>query len=156
MKFFLQDKVWGKVFEIVGEENVNKTLEQLDAREYSYTRDTANVFFKDPMSVNNKDNNKTSIPANVYFANTQHKNFIGEHEDLSKTAGVITKSRGQIGHNVEYLFRLVDFMRENGLNDNEDEYLFALNDLVRSIVGIPSTLKNWQQISSDENFKHLC
>lgn len=143
------------VFEIEGEENVTKTLEQLDAREYSYTRDTANVFFKNPLSVNN-NNNKSFVPAIVYFANTKHKNFIGEHEDLAKTADVITKSRGQIGHNVEYLFRLVDFMNENELDDSEDKYLFELNNLVRSSIGIPSTLKNWQLISSDENFKRFC
>lgn len=152
------DKVWGKVFEIVGEENVNITLEQLDAREYSYTRDTANVFFKDPLinTTNTNDNNKPFVPAIVYFANTQHKNFIGENENITKTADVIANSRGQIGHNVEYLFRLVDFMRENQLDGSADEYLFALNDLVRSSVGISSTLNSWQQISNDENFKHFC
>ena len=142
------------MFEIVGEENVNKTLEQLDARESSYTRDTANVFFKEPLI--DTPNDKTFVPAIVYFANTQHKNFIGENEDITRTANVIANSRGQAGHNVEYLCRLVDFMRENELDGSADEYLFTLNDLVRSSVGISSTLNSWQQISNDENFKHFC
>ena len=76
------------MFEIVGEENVNKTLEQLDARESSYTRDTANVFFKEPLI--DTPNNKTFVPAIVYFANTQHKNFIGENEDITRTANAVS------------------------------------------------------------------
>ena len=98
-----KDKVWGKVFEITGEENVNKTLEKLDAREYSYTRDEANVFFKDSSSANNE----TSVCAVVYFANTKHKNFV-EQEALTETAEVIARSRGMMGHNVE-LFRVIDW-----------------------------------------------
>ena len=136
------------MFEITGEENVTKTLEQLDAREYSYTRDEANVFFKNSSSANNE----TSVCAVVYFANTKHKNFV-EEEDLTETAEVIARARGMMGHNVEYLFRVIDFMRENQLDSREDEYLFELNDLVRSRIGIPASLTTWQQISMDEDFR---
>ena len=139
----------GKVFEITGEEYVNKTFEKLDAREYSYTRDEATVFFKDSPSANNE----TSVcGAVVYFANTKQKNFV-EQETLTETTEVIAGSRGMRGHNVEYLFRVIDFMQENQSDSSEDEYLFELNDLVRSRVGISASLTTWQQISMDEDFK---
>lgn len=52
---------------------------------------------------------------------------------MPSIADQIVESRGPSGHNVEYLLRLADFVREQ-VPEASDEHLFALEALVRDRV----------------------
>ena len=118
--------------------------EHIDEREFSYSLEFANVWCKDRSLFKGQP-----IKAFVCFANLKHPNYVGP-EEISQSADVISRSRGTCGHNVEYLFRLVDFMRESELY-NEDEYLVKLDTMVRTRIEASADLK-WNDILTNERF----
>lgn len=72
------------------------------------------------------------FPAIIYIATNKNEHWLGE-ASLHNIARQISECSGPSGHNVEYLFRLADFMRRY-LPEAHDEHLFTLELLVRSRV----------------------
>lgn len=70
-----------------------------------------------------------AISALLYIATPVNEHWIGGLPEET-LAEMIVGSRGPSGHNVEYLIRLVMFMREE-LPGMEDDHLFKLDKLVR-------------------------
>ncbi|XP_076243353.1 putative glutathione-specific gamma-glutamylcyclotransferase 2 [Calliopsis andreniformis] len=73
-----------------------------------------------------------SIPVIIYIATNKNEHWLGE-ASLHNIARQISECSGPSGHNVEYLFRLADFMRRY-LPEAPDEHLFTLELLVRSRI----------------------
>lgn len=73
-----------------------------------------------------------TFSALLYIATPVNEHWIGALSE-EKLAEMIVASRGPSGHNVEYLVRLVIFMRDE-LPGIEDEHLFKLDRLVRDYL----------------------
>lgn len=73
----------------------------------------------------------------LYIATPDNPLFIG-HEPTETLAQQIARARGECGPNVEYLFRLTDFMINQVPDaEDEDEHLFHIDSLVRQELGLP-------------------
>ncbi|XP_011192811.1 glutathione-specific gamma-glutamylcyclotransferase 1 isoform X1 [Zeugodacus cucurbitae] len=70
-----------------------------------------------------------AVPVLVYVATPDNCHWLGE-DTSDNIAEQIVECRGPSGHNVEYLLRLADFMREE-IPDVVDPHLFELEFLVR-------------------------
>lgn len=70
----------------------------------------------------------------VYVATPESHLFLGP-DTPEGLAMQIACSSGQSGHNIEYLFRLADFMREKAPHA-DDEHLFTIEKLVRKRLGL--------------------
>ena len=98
--------------------------------------------------------NTEPIYSIVYYATPNNETYLGDGP-LDVLADDIATSCGVVGHNIEYLFRLADFMREN-LPDEKDEHLFALDRLVR--VKLQLSTKNilpWLKLIECKNFRKI-
>lgn len=61
-------------------------------------------------------------------------------------------AHGRCGPNIEYLFRLVDFMREHAPHA-EDEHLYDIDMLVRKLLGLPvDRTISWQEMIKQGGF----
>lgn len=90
----------------------------------------------------------------VYVATADCTGFLGGGP-ISVLANDIATAIGKIGHNIEYLFRCVDFMRES-LPDVEEEHMYALDKAVREIIGLPTdNILPWKQLLLDSSFRRL-
>lgn len=69
-----------------------------------------------------------AFPALLYVATAENRQWLGDGESRS-IARQIAECSGPSGHNVEYLVRLADFMREE-VGGADDEHLFELERLV--------------------------
>ena len=99
-------------------------------------------------------NNTKPINAIVYYATPQNKNYTGE-EDEEKIASIISMSHGVAGHNIEYLFRITDFMREYLPNEDEN-HLYKIDRIVRSKIGLqPYNIFPWITLVKKGYFKRI-
>jgi len=115
---------WGVAYELKGEE----ALQYLMNREVSLGGYTTAVVPFYPRDVNRRDI-PSSIPVLLYVATPESKDWSGTaplHEIATQIAG----AKGPAGHNVEYLLRLAEFMREK-VPEGYDEHLATLEILVR-------------------------
>jgi cation transport protein ChaC len=71
-------------------------------------------------------------PVLLYTATSTNDQFTGA-ETISELARVIAFSTGASGTNREYLFRLVDWQRNN-LPDIQDDHLYSLDKATRAII----------------------
>ncbi|XP_063707479.1 putative glutathione-specific gamma-glutamylcyclotransferase 2 [Culicoides brevitarsis] len=113
---------WGCAYKITG----SLALEYLKQRECTlggYVTEMTKFYPR---------NNGDAFPALLYIATPVNEHWIGELPE-QKLAEMIVDSRGPSGHNVEYLIRLVIFMREE-LPGMEDEHLFKLDKFVRQYL----------------------
>lgn len=75
-----------------------------------------------------------AFPALLYIATEENSLWMGE-SPLTTIAKEIVESKGPSGHNVEYLIRLANFMREELRDVNvEDDHLFQLEQLVKNLL----------------------
>lgn len=95
------------------------------------------------------------ISAIIYYATPLNPNYTGEDEGEEKIAKIISSSFGVSGHNIEYLFRLADFMRERLPNESEP-HLYTLDRLVRTKVGLcVREPLSWKLLIQCDRFKRL-
>lgn len=122
---------WGCAYKITG----NAALEYLKHRECSlggyiteYTK------FYPRIAADHMELSGEAFPALLYIATERNSLWLGE-TPLPTIAQQIVDSEGPSGHNVEYLLRLANFMRDdlNGANV-EDEHLFELEQLVKEML----------------------
>lgn len=91
------------------------------------------------------------VPAIIYYATPQNPNYTGDQGE-EKIAKVISRSFGESGHNMEYLFRLADFMRERLPNEAEP-HLYMLDSLVRNKAGLCTSVPlPWKQLMQCDRF----
>ena len=90
----------------------------------------------------------------VYYATPKNSLYMGDGS-IDELADDISTSSGVSGHNIEYLFRLADFMRECLPKEN-DEHVFALDRRIRTKIGLSSdcTLP-WKTLMMCENFRNI-
>lgn len=90
----------------------------------------------------------------VYYATHKNDLYLGDGP-IEKLADDIATSIGKVGHNIEYLFRLTDFMRQYLPYEN-DEHLFALDKLVRSKVGLCTKhILPWCELMESQRFRSI-
>lgn len=90
----------------------------------------------------------------VYYATPKNDLYLGDGP-IEKLADDIATSIGKVGHNIEYLFRLTDFMRKY-LPCENDEHLFALDRLVRSKVGLCTKhILPWCKLMESQRFRSI-
>lgn len=75
-----------------------------------------------------------AFPVIVYIATPKNAYWMGSNEEsLEEIASQIVNARGPSGHNIEYLLRLAQFMRDE-LPHAVDDHLFTLEKLVRDEI----------------------
>lgn len=116
--------VWGVAYQVAADK-VKETLEYLDVREQGgYTRSFIDVYEKA------EDEVPMLREVLLYTATTQNRNYIGP-APISTIAGVIAKSVGPSGPNIEYLYRLHQKLIEQGI---EDCHVNTIYETVAEIV----------------------
>ena len=144
--------MWGVVYEIQGAENVQEACNRLYVREQNigcYDMKMLPVYAKDKTCFHGKP-----VSAIIYYATPQNPNYTGD-EGEEKIAKVIASSFGVSGHNIEYLFRLIDFMRER-LSNEPEPHLYTLDRLVRTKVGLCTREPlPWKQLLQCDRFKRI-
>lgn len=122
---------WGCAYKITG----HTALTYLKHRECSlggyitqYTK------FYPRVAADHMELSGEAFPALLYIATEENSLWMGE-SPLTTIAKEIVNSEGPSGHNVEYLIRLANFMREElrGVNV-EDDHLFQLEQLVKDLL----------------------
>jgi len=146
-------RVWGVVYEVKGKDKIKTACDRLYVREQSigcYDMKMLPVYSKDSAAFHGKP-----IPAIIYYATPHNPNYTGD-EGEEKIAKIIATSHGVSGHNIEYLFRLVDFMRESLPNELEP-HLYTLDSLVRTKVGLCcKTPLSWRLLlQCDDRFRRI-
>ena len=140
------------MYEVKGKDKIKVACDRLYVREQSigcYDMKMLPVYSKDSAVFHGKP-----IPAIIYYATPHNPNFTGD-EGEEKIAKIIATSHGVSGHNIEYLFRLVDFMRESLPNEVEP-HLYTLDRLVRTKIGL--CLRNplsWRFLLQCDRFRRM-
>jgi len=142
------EECWGLVFELRGKEQIAKCLDHLQLREQSlgcYDVNIVPCYLKCPYG-------KTiTVDALIYHALPKNNLWLGE-ASLSKLSMEIATSFGVAGSNVEYLFKLCDFMRKYAPGAR-DAHLFGIERHIRQWLGIsvkkPDT---WDSLMKNRKF----
>jgi cation transport protein ChaC len=113
---------WGVAFDI-GNQNSQDIFGALDSRESGgYVRMSIEVEFSDA----------TCASAVTYYAPPGNDNYLGP-APIAQIASQVRDCSGNSGHNVEYVLRLGEALREIDIRDEEVEALdFAVRQLVEN------------------------
>lgn len=122
-----QGVVWGQAFKVKGEE----ALPYLNRRECELGGylTTISTFFP---RTSRTGSSVKPFPVVLYMATPSNNLWLGD-SPLSDIANQIVDCTGNSGHNVEYLLRLAEFVRDN-IPEAVDEHLFTLEMLVRITI----------------------
>lgn len=126
----LQSLVWGCAYE-VSEETALPYLTNRECKLGGYmTKFT--TFFPRDCKPDETNSPVSAFTVMLYIATPKNDLWLGD-APLHEIANQITECQGSSGHNVEYLLRLADYMRDN-IPEAVDEHLFNLEYLVRSRI----------------------
>lgn len=122
---------WGCAYKITGRTALNY-LKHRECNLGGYV--TQYTKFYPRVAADHMEFSGEAFPALLYIATEENSLWMGE-SSLMKIAKEIVESEGASGHNVEYLMRLANFMREElrGVNV-EDDHLFQLEQLVKDML----------------------
>ena len=123
--FCLQGTVWGAAYELIGEDMVGDALDHLGMRECTlggYAIKTVPFF--------SKDEEDDAIDVLMFNATEDNHLYMGP-SSIVELAEQIVSTKGNSGHNVEYVTKLADFMRTHIPEDN-DAHLFKLDKQIRT------------------------
>lgn len=126
--FIFQGIVWGQAFQ-VKEKEAFSYLNNRECELGGYLT-TISTFYPRPDAKANKSTKP--FPVILYLATSSNRHWLGD-SSLPDIANQIVECAGNSGHNVEYLLRLANFVREN-IPEAVDEHLFTLERLVRSQI----------------------
>jgi len=99
---------WGVAFDIGGKD-IQRILNSLDVRESGgYVRLPIEIEFVD----------KSAVAAMTYFAPPENDNFLGP-APITQIAAQVRDCEGDSGHNVEYVLRLAEGLRELEIDDED-------------------------------------
>lgn len=141
--------MWGVAYRINGIENIKKALGHLTNREMAlggYQTRIINFHQKNKLSTGH-----STVPVLVYYANPENRLYLGggSYNDISLD---IFLSFGTSGSNVEYLFRLADFMRSE-VTGEKDEHLFSIETLVRLKLNLcTKNILSWLELVKNNTF----
>lgn len=143
---------WGLVYEVRGSENINACLDKLCLREQS-------LGFYDccvaPVYTRESESSGEPIHAIVYHAVPGNELFLGEESSLEEIALEIATCRGEAGHNLEYLLRLTDWLREEAPEET-DPHVFGIESHVRRLLGLCNLhILSWTSLLEHHNFRDL-
>lgn len=92
-----------------------------------------------------------AIPVRVFYASPDNRYFLGSRSDNDICLDIFL-SFGTSGSNIEYLFRLADFMRSEVQGEN-DEHLFAIENLVRIKLNLcTKDILSWLELIKSTQF----
>jgi len=114
---------YGVAFQLLGE----AALDYLNQREIHLGGYKSHITLFQP-----KDSSLEPFPVLLYVAIPSNEHWLGP-ESLDKVAQQVVYSSGNSGHNVEYVLRLADWMREK-LPDIEDDHLYTIESHIRRII----------------------
>lgn len=122
---------WGCAYQITGQTALSY-LKHRECKLGGYV--TMYTKFYPRVAADHMDLSGEAFPALLYIATDENSLWMGD-TPLQRIAEEIVDSEGPSGHNVEYLLRLAQFMREELKEANvEDDHLFELENQVRSIL----------------------
>lgn len=132
---------WGVAFEVTGPQ-VEESLKYLNVREGvrgGYVT-KAVEFFPDggeegsssDSDIDDKEEEKAPVQALVYIATEDAPLYLGPASP-ELIGAQIAVCRGKTGHNLEYLLRLADFMRQS-CPRVDDPHLFAIEEAALAVV----------------------
>ncbi|XP_031564869.1 putative glutathione-specific gamma-glutamylcyclotransferase 2 [Actinia tenebrosa] len=138
-----EGKVWGVAFKLP-RDHIKNAFRKLFQREVKHGGYELHV---KPFHAHENSKKNENISVFLYIATSANPLFIG-HEPTETLAQQIARARGRCGLNVEYLFRLTDFMREQVPDaEDEDEHLFHVDFLVRKELGLPvAERSSWTEL----------
>ncbi|KAI7690132.1 Glutathione-specific gamma-glutamylcyclotransferase 1 [Sarcoptes scabiei] len=119
-----EQTTWGLAFLIDDEETSMKYLQQRESSIGGYTTILTNFY--------PKEKKLEKFPVMVYMAMPENRLFLGP-SSISKIAEDIANAQGYSGHNIEYLSKLIAFMKIE-LPNIRDEHLESLELEVKTIL----------------------
>lgn len=129
-----REVTWGKAFQL-DDEQASRTY--LDTREVQLGGYTTILTEFVPL-----DENVEPFPVLIYIALENNDQYLGKASYSSMAIDIIS-SKGQAGHNLEYLAKLAQFMREN-LTAVQDDHLYLLEQLcIYMLKRLNSSLLNY-------------
>lgn len=117
---------WGVAFEVTGSQ-VEETLKYLNVRETvcgGYATKMVDFFAR--------GENQPPVKALLYIATSDNPLFLGPASP-EEIGTQIAMCRGKTGHNLEYLLRLTEFMR-NSCPHVEDHHLYSIEAAALTMV----------------------
>lgn len=122
---------WGCAYKIHGYTALSY-LRQRECKLGGYTTEFTKFYPR--IAADDMELSGEAFPTLLYIATEENSLWFGD-TPLPQIAQEIVESQGPSGHNVEYLLRLANFMRDelNGVIV-DDEHLFGLEKLVRDLL----------------------
>lgn len=139
-------KCWGLVFEVRGKEKITACLDKLCLREQSLGHYEVSV-----VPVYTAEESSQPLNAIVYHALPGNDLYTGESTE-EEIAFDISTCHGVCGHNLEYLLRLTDFLRDQAPED-DDHHVFGVERLVRQRLRLPN--KTWKDLMELSDFRRI-
>lgn len=140
---------WGLVFEVRGKEKISSCLDKLCLREQSLGH--YEVSMVPVYTTEHGSEGKKTVHAIVYHALPGNDLYMGESSDEEISFDIAT-SHGVCGHNLEYLLRLTDFLRDQA-PDEEDPHVFGVERLVRQRLGLRN--QTWHTLLKCTEFRRI-
>lgn len=150
-------KTWGRAFKLEGWKQILSALDHLCNREVEkggYDTKYLEFNFRNRQEMNDI----SSVHAVTFVATSDSSQYLGPApiDDVAKT---IITSRGDSGHNLEYLFRLADSLRELA-PESEDGHLNSLEEachrLLRLLVSGEFTNGDDGDLMTDDEYVSYC
>ena len=119
-----EGETWGVGFHLVGQKQIDHALDHLGIRECSLGGYSSHLIPFYP-----QNNLGLGIHAMVYYASPHNNLYVGSisTEEVAKT---VVKAVGSSGHNVEYVIRTAEYVREN-IPKGYDSHLKTLEETIR-------------------------
>lgn len=161
LTYSLQGRTWGLVYEVSDGEKIAVALDYLNVREQKiggyevYVVPVYPLGYCESITNGHEEESNSTMYSILYIATPECRGYIGD-KPYDSLATTIATACGKIGHSIEYLFRLTDFMRAS-VPAEPDEHLYTLDALVRRKIGLPDEDQNstWQELLENDDFRRL-
>jgi len=114
---------YGVAFQLINE----SALDYLNNREVALGGYISHITMFQP-----RDKSRIPMPVLLYVATPSNQHWLG-HAPTEQVANQVLESRGDKGHNVEYVLKLAEWIRAN-LPDVIDDHLFDIEKAVRKKI----------------------
>lgn len=140
------------IYEVRQPAKIVAALDYLNVREQK--QGGYDVYVVPVYSKNQSPDSEPNMYSVLYIATDTCKGYIGDGP-IEKTVEDIATARGKVGHSIEYLFRITDFMKEQ-IPDVYEEHLYTLDKMVRERIGVsPDPYQFWEELMKDADFYAL-
>jgi len=137
-------ETYGVAFQLINE----SALEYLNNREVALGGYISHITMFQP-----RDKSRMPMPVLLYVATPSNEHWLG-HAPAEHIANQVLESRGDKGHNVEYVLKLAEWIRAN-LPDVIDDHLFDIEKAVRQKIHDQSLcLPSLMGDSHDDHMDH--